>query len=395
MAAEPTQTQRTIMFVPFPAQGHVTPMLRLAHTLVNHANISVTVAVPDFIHRRMGQHSVPGVTLVSIPTGVHDDGGEEPPGPPAFMHAMEHHMPAQLEAMLLRAEQGTGLPRVSCMVIDLLASWAIPVAARRGLPVFGFWVGMVATYRTIMVIPELMEKGLISESGGDSDLYDRPHGHEILPIGPLLFNDDPKMSSAMWQADQTCIDWLDKQSVGSVIYVSFGSWAAPIEPEKIRGFAQGLEASGRPFLWALKNTPSWRAGLPDRYIEKVAGRGKIVSWAPQDDILRHQAVGCFMMHCGWNSVLETVRQGVRMICYPISSDHFINCAYIVNMWEVGVLLVSSDQSNVKDCIGRVMEGEEGRHLQQRVNKLRENITVGDALRVAKTNLNLFMERIKY
>nr|CAB3456839.1 unnamed protein product [Digitaria exilis] len=388
-------TQRTIMFVPFPAQGHVTPMLRLAHTLVNHTDVSVTVAVPDFIHRRMGQHSVPGVALVSIPSGVHDDGGDEPPGPPAFMHAMEHHMPAQLEAMLLKAEQGIGVPRVSCMVIDLLASWAIPVAERHGLPVFGFWVGMVATYRTVMVIPELMEKGLISESGGDSDLYDPPHGHEILPIGPLLFNDDPKKATAMWQADQTCIEWLDKQSVGSVIYVSFGSWAAPIEPDKISGFAQGLEASGRPFLWALKNTPSWRAGLPDRYIEKVAGRGKIVSWAPQDDILRHQAVGCFIMHCGWNSVLETVRHGVRMICYPISSDHFINCAYIVNMWEVGVLLVSCDQRNVKDCIERVMEGEEGRHLQQMVNKLREKITVGDAMRVAKANLNLFIERIKF
>ncbi|RLM84529.1 UDP-glycosyltransferase 82A1-like [Panicum miliaceum] len=402
----------TIIFVPFPAQGHVTPMLRLARTLVDHGDVSVTVAVPDFIHCRMAQLSILGVALVSIPSSIQDDGNGEPPGPPSFLHAIEHYMPAQLEGMLTTERGIVGARRVSCLVVDLLASWAIPVAARLGLPVVGFWVGMLATYRTVAVIPELMDKGLISESvnraknirsilvnsingeGGDSELYDPPQGQEILPVGPLLFNHDSKKTTAMWQVDQTCIGWLDKQSVGSVIYVSFGSWAAPMEPEKITGFAHGLEASGRPFLWVLKNHPSWRAGLPDRYMEKVACHGKIVSWAPQDDILKHKAVGCYITHCGWNSVLEAVRHGVRMICFPISSDHFINCAYIVHMWEVGIALDSSDQSNVKDCIGRVMEGEKGRHLQQMVNKLRKTITVGEAMCVAKRSLSLFMERIK-
>ncbi|OEL35427.1 UDP-glycosyltransferase 82A1 [Dichanthelium oligosanthes] len=439
-------------------------MLRLARTLVDRGDVSVTVAVPDFIHRRMGQHLVAGVTLVSIPSGVVDDGGDEPPGPPAFLHAMEHNMPAQLEGMLT-TERGIGARGVSCLVIDLLASWAIPVAACHGLPVVGFWPAMLATYRTVAVIPELMDKGVISESGAivstdridsdqnigdlqilpaklklrfkdlpwlisssavsqksriafwlqivnraksirsilvnsihgegsDSDLYGPPQGQEILSIGPLLFNDDPKKTTAMWQADQTCIAWLDKQSAGSVIYVSFGSWAAPIEPEKIRGFAHGLEASGRPFLWTLKNHPSWRAGLPDGYIEKVAGRGKIVSWAPQDDVLKHKAVGCYIMHCGWNSALEAARHGVRMICYFFFADHFITCAYMVNMFDFFFLLASSDQRSVRDCIERVMEGEEGRRLQQMVNKLRETITVGEAMSVAKRSLSLFMERIK-
>ncbi|CAL5064828.1 unnamed protein product [Urochloa decumbens] len=457
-------TQRTVVFVPFPGQGHIIPMLRLARILVDRGDISAaTVAVPDFMHRRMGQHSVPGVSLVSIPSGVQDNGGDEPLGPPSFLHALENHMPAQLEA-LLTAQCSTGTRRViSCLVIDLLASWAIPVAARCGLPVVGFWPAMLASYRTAAAIPELMAKGLVSESGtldgahcnihqniadfqilpaklnlrfkdlpwlisnsavsqksrlafwlqivnraksitsilvnsipsegGDSDLYD-PKGQEILPIGPLLLNDDSKKATAVWQTDRTCIDWLDKHNVGSVVYVSFGSWAAPIEPEKISEFAHGLEASGQPFLWALKDHPSWRAGLPDRYIEKIGSRGKIVSWAPQDDILKHKAVGCYITHCGWNSALEAARHGVRMICYPISSDHFINCAYIVNMLEIGILLVSSDRRNVKDCIERVIKGKEGKHLQQMVNKMREAITVGEAMRVAKRNLGLFTGRMK-
>jgi hypothetical protein len=155
----------TIIFVPFPAQGHVTPTLRLARTLVDHGDVSVTVAVPDFIHCRMAQLSIPGVALVSIPSGIQDDGNGEPPGPPSFLHALEHYMPAQLEGMLTTERGIVGARRVSCLVVDLLASWAITVAARLGLPVVGFWVGMSATYRTVAVIPELMDKGLISESG--------------------------------------------------------------------------------------------------------------------------------------------------------------------------------------------------------------------------------------
>ncbi|CAN6195610.1 unnamed protein product [Urochloa humidicola] len=448
--------RRTVIFVPFPGQGHIIPMLRLARILVDRGNISAAVVVPDFMHRRMGQQSIPGVDLVSIPSGVQDNGGNEPLGPPSFLHSLEHHMPAQLEAVLTTR-------RVSCMVIDLLASWAIPVAARCGLPVVGFWPAMLASYRSVAAIPELMAKGLISESGtidanrcnmnqniadlhilpaklnlrfkdlpwlisnsavsqksrldfwlqivnraksitsilvnsipsegGDSDHYD-PKGQEILPIGPLLLNDDSKKATAVWQTDRTCMDWLDKHNAGSVVYVSFGSWAAPIEPEKISEFAHGLEASGQPFLWALKDHPSWRASLPDRYIEKLGFRAKIVSWAPQDDILNHKAVGCYITHCGWNSALEAVRHGVRMICYPISSDHFVNCAYIVNMLEIGILLGSSDRGNVKDCIERVIKGREGKHLQKMVNKLRETITVSEAMRVAKRNVSIFMERIK-
>ena len=130
MAAVKAPRCRTVIFVPFPAQGHVTPMLRLARTLVDDDggddDVSITVAVPDFIHRRMGQLSIPGVALASIPSGVEDDGDGEPPGPPSFLHAMEHHMPAQLEGMLM-AERDV----VSCLVFDLLASWAIPMAAPR------------------------------------------------------------------------------------------------------------------------------------------------------------------------------------------------------------------------------------------------------------------------
>ncbi|KAL6861267.1 hypothetical protein ACP4OV_016967 [Aristida adscensionis] len=459
-----------VVFVPFPAQGHITPMLRLARAVAGRGGVAATVAVPDFAHRLMGRpaEAGAGVAVAPLPSGVVQDGGgggDEPPGAAAIVHAMEHHMPAQLERML------RGRRRVSCLVVDALASWAIPVAERCGVPAVGFWPVMLASYRTVAAIPELIAKGVITESGtlpptkgvtedqnvgdlhilptmlglsikdlpwygggdqssqksrfafwlrtvdrantlqtillnsfpgegaaGDSDRYDPPPGKEILYVGPLFAGDVPPRkttaTASMWQADYTCIDWLDQQRPGSVVYISFGSWAPPISPEKIAGFARGLAAAGRPFLWALKDHPSWRAGLPDGFAG--GGRGKIVAWAPQEEVLAHAAVGCYIMHGGFGSMWEAVQHGVRMVCYPICGDHFITCAYIVRMWGVGIALPSSGQDDVKDCVERVMDGEEGRRLQEKVDELRERVMAmaGEVRRVASTSLDLFVERIR-
>jgi hypothetical protein len=153
-----------VLLVPFPAQGHVTPMLHLARALAAHG-VAATVAVPDFIYRRIaggdddGFFCSPGVALACIPSGiVESDGDDDTPGFGAMAHSMEHRMPAELERMLARR-------RPACVVIDVLASWAVPVAERCGVSVAGFWPAMLACYRVVAAIPELIEEGLISESG--------------------------------------------------------------------------------------------------------------------------------------------------------------------------------------------------------------------------------------
>ncbi|KAM3368730.1 hypothetical protein ACQJBY_016946 [Aegilops geniculata] len=492
MGAE-AATPPAVLLVPFPAQGHVTPMLHLARALAAHG-VAATVAVPDFIHRRIAGTTAgsddDGVALASIPSGVADCGAD-PPGFAEFAHAMEHHMPAHLERLLSRR-------RVACVVVDVLASWAVPVAERCGVPAAGFWPAMLASYRVVAAIPELMEEGLISESGtpqsspnqsdddglsqgkmlralnilpaevelkngelpwlvGDSATQksrfafwlralhrarsfrsvlvnsfpgeaggvaaaDEGHparqGPRVFPVGPLLAagggdnsteqrtkGDGPPMApckqqqpSSMWQADSTCMGWLDRQRAASVVYISFGSWVGPIGPEKVRELALGLEATGRPFLWALREDPSWRAGLPDGYAERVAaaGRGKVVGWAPQEEVLTHGAVGCYLTHCGWNSTVEAIRHGVRLLCCPVSGDQFINCAYITRVWGIGIRLGGGGMSRdeVKDCIERVMDGKEGRRLQEKMGGLRERVVTAEARSLAQRNVKSFVNEIR-
>ncbi|KAG6739763.1 hypothetical protein POTOM_057378 [Populus tomentosa] len=72
--------------------------------------------------------------------------------------------------------------------------------------------------------------------------------HNFLEVGPLvLTSPDPFMSDP-----QCCLEWLDKQKRGSVLYVCFGSMIMP-PPHELAELAEALEECDSPFLCSSKN----------------------------------------------------------------------------------------------------------------------------------------------
>jgi len=136
-----------------------------------------------------------------------------------------------------------------------------------------------------------------------------------LPLGPyhLLPKDITDAAAPVASDPHGCLAWLDAHPARSVAYVSFGTVASP-RPDEIREMAAGLESSGAPFLWSLRED-SWPL-LPAGFLARAtaAGAGLVVPWAPQVAVLRHASVGAFVMHAGWLSVLEGVSSGVPMAC---------------------------------------------------------------------------------
>ena len=62
--------------------------------------------------------------------------------------------------------------------------------------------------------------------------------------------------------------------------MSFGTVASP-RPDELRELAAGLEASGAPFLWSLRED-SWPL-LPSGFLDRATstGSGLVVPWAPR------------------------------------------------------------------------------------------------------------------
>jgi UDP-glucosyltransferase BX8/BX9 len=138
-----------------------------------------------------------------------------------------------------------------------------------------------------------------------------------------------------------CLEWLDAQARRSVLFVSLGTVAAIDAPDFVE-LARGLAGSKRPFLWVVQASLVRDSGgeLPGgtELEEEIRGRGKIVPWAPQEEVLAHPAIGAFLTHNGWNSTVEVVSEGVPMICRPCFGDQPGTARYVCHMWRVGVEL---------------------------------------------------------
>ncbi|GKV41013.1 hypothetical protein SLEP1_g48594 [Rubroshorea leprosula] len=213
----------------------------------------------------------------------------------------------------------------------------------------------------------------------------------VWPIGPLLpsalLNKSSSSAGHFYKhragkqpgmSVEKCIKWLDLQKPDSVLYISFGSQNT-ISQAQMKALASGLEESGVLFIWVIRPPlgfdlrgefkPEW---LPDGFEERTREKKQgllVKNWAPQLDILSHKSTGAFLSHCGWNSVTESLSQGVPIIGWPMAAEQAYNSKMLVEEMGVSVELTRGLQSEirgeeVKEMIETVM-GENGKGAEMR------------------------------
>jgi UDP:flavonoid glycosyltransferase YjiC (YdhE family) len=199
-------------------------------------------------------------------------------------------------------------------------------------------------------------------------------------IGPLhLLSSQDSAEQSLYTPDVSCRAWLDAHPARSVLYVSLGSLAC-VDRGVFEEMAWGLAGSGVPFLWVVR--PGLVSGsgggaggeevppLPDGFSEEIRNRGKIVSWAPQREVLAHAAIAAFWTHCGWNSILESVCEGVPMLVQPCFADQIVNARYVTHEWGVGLEVGEVlERESVAKVVTKVMVGEDGPLMRERAHRL--------------------------
>ncbi|XP_059670451.1 UDP-glycosyltransferase 83A1-like [Cornus florida] len=448
-----------VLAIPYPAQGHVIPLMELAQWLVTNG-FNVTFVNTDFNHERvmkgLSQKNNIGdeIRLVSIPDGLASWEDRNDLG--KLTEAIFQVMPGKLEELIVKINESNG-NEITCIIADESMGWALEVAEKMGIRRAAFWPAAAAMLALGLSIPKLIDDKIINNEGfpinnqmirlsptmpatstahlawtciGDvttqkiifevmvrntksvkvadwlicNSTYElEPEAFtlfpNILPIGPLLASNRLGNSAGyFWPEDSACLKWLDLQPPRSVIYVAFGSFTI-FDHNQFQELALGLELTDRPFLWVVRPdlTHNTIDPYPEGFRDRVAARARMVGWAPQQKVLSHPSVACFLSHCGWNSTMEGLSNGVPFLCWPYFADQFLNQSYICEVWKAG-LGFKPDQSGIitqgeiKDKVDQVLSNQK---FKERALELKEmargSVTEGGC---SHKNFNNFIEWMK-
>lgn len=212
----------------------------------------------------------------------------------------------------------------------------------------------------------------------------------VFPVGPLTQTGSSSTHGIDEPADK-CLSWLNKQPKESVLFISFGS-GGTLSQEQFVELALGLEMSGQRFIWVVKCPNDKKSNatyfgdqglkdplefLPEGFLERTKEVGLLVTnWAPQVQILSHESTGGFLSHCGWNSSLESIVNGVPLIAWPLFAEQRMNAVLLADDLKVALrvkvnekgLVVHQNIANNARCL---IEGDEGKLLRDKVRQLKE------------------------
>ncbi|KAI6675642.1 hypothetical protein NL676_003548 [Syzygium grande] len=405
-----------VLVIPYPGQGHVTPLLKLSHCTADYG-VKVTLVNTKSIHAPV-MAANPGldegsnqIKFVAIPDGLETD--KERKDSTKWLESMSRVMPGHLQELIEKVKEqsnGNEDEQISFTIVDLAAGWALEVAERMGIERAGFWAASVSTLALNLHIPKLIEAGVIDNDGIalKSDLItilkDLPSykGTDL----PWSCPEDPRKQKilfgyalgSLWNEDLTCSNWLDQHPAQSVLYVAFRSLTV-FSPEQFYELAHGLKQIARPFLWVVRpdivNGPVTE--FHDGFLQRVRNYGKVVQWAPQEEVLAHPSVACFFTHYGWNSMLEGLSNGVPLLCRPYSVDQYLNRSFICDVWRVGLGVDGGENGlitrhEVRDKVLAVLGRDEIRANCLRVKEMaRKSVSEGGS---SLKNLQSFIELLK-
>ncbi|XP_022143084.1 7-deoxyloganetin glucosyltransferase-like [Momordica charantia] len=456
--------------IPYPAQGHINPMLKLAKLLHSHG-FHVTFVNTEFNHRRLlksrGAAALDGLSsfrFETIPDGLPPTDVDATQDIPSLCQSTRRLCLQPFRELLSKLNADpSAAPPVSCIVSDGVMSFTLDAAEELALPEVLFWTTSACGFLGYVHYRHLVEKGytpLKDESyltNGyldtvmdwipgmkDIRLKDLPTFirttdpedgmidfllsetkraqrasaivlntmapleqqalsalSSILPpvfsIGPLQLlleqvpdRDLKSLGSNLWKEETSCLQWLDHKPPNSVVYVNFGSITV-MTKDQLKEFAWGLLNSGQMFLWIIR--PDLVAGdtavLPSEFVEETRERGMLANWCPQEEVLKHPAIGGFLTHNGWNSTLESIISGVPMICWPFFAEQQTNCRYCCNEWGIGMEIDSDvKREEIVKQVKELMEGEKGKEMRNKAGEWKKLAEEAAARGTGSSFLNL-------
>ncbi|XVE72644.1 hypothetical protein DITRI_Ditri11bG0054600 [Diplodiscus trichospermus] len=431
MGEETKARKPHVLIFPHPGQGHINPMLQFAKRLVSK-EVKATLVTTVFLSKSSFAHPSISIDLQTISDGFDEGGHDQAPSTDAYLKTFWSVGPKSLESLIQKLSNN-GHP-IHALVYDGFLPWALDVAKQFGILSAVFFTQSCAVNsvyyhvsRGLLQLPlpgaDVSLPGLptlqVSELPSFVCLYgSHPAWFDVVvsqfsnvdgadwvffnifydlekevvdwmskfwnvnTIGPTipsmyldkrLENDKDYGMNLFKPKTSACLSWLSGKPKGSVVYVSFGSFAS-LGVEQMAELAWALKGSNCYFLWVVREREE--AKLPNNFIDEAREKGLVVTWCPQLEVLSHESIGCFLTHCGFNSVLEALSLGVPMLAMPQWTDQGTNAKHVEDVWRIGIRVRPDEKGLVRKevvelCIKEIMEGEKGKEAKKNAIKWKD------------------------
>ncbi|KAM3319997.1 7-deoxyloganetin glucosyltransferase [Capsicum chacoense] len=153
--------------IPYPAQGHINPMLKLAKIL-HHKGFHITFVNTEFNHRRLlksrGPHALDGLPsfrFEAIPDGLPPCDADATQDIPSLCESTTKTCLGPFRDLLakLNDTSTTNVPPVSCIVSDGVMAFTLAAAQELGVPEVLFWTTSACGFLGYMHYATVIEKG--------------------------------------------------------------------------------------------------------------------------------------------------------------------------------------------------------------------------------------------
>ncbi|KAL2557206.1 UDP-glycosyltransferase 92A1 [Forsythia ovata] len=195
--------------------------------------------------------------------------------------------------------------------------------------------------------------------------FRRKLGIPVWGVGPILLSEHDRSRTSRKPAisPALCVEWLDKKQPNSVLYISFG-FQNTISASQMMQLAKALDSSQTNFIWVVRPPLGYDMNaefvpqdwLPEGFLQHIEDQEKgliVDKFAPQMEILSHKSTAAFLSNCGWNSVLESLKNGVPLIGWPMAAEQYYNAKYLVE--EAGVCVEVARGTNFEVRQEEIME----------------------------------------